>query len=55
MVGWVDAEHVPRERRSREALGDHVFDHFVAAKRQEWRDYIMRISDWELESYLLKY
>ena len=38
-----------------EALGKHVVDHFLAAKRQEWREYIMRVSDWELESYLLKY
>ena len=37
------------------ALGEHVTRHFVEAKRQEWRDYIMQVSDWELENYLLKY
>jgi glutamine synthetase len=37
------------------ALGEHVVQHFVAAKRQEWREYIMRVSDWELTEYLLKY
>ncbi len=37
------------------ALGKHVATHFVAAKRQEWRDYISQVSQWELENYLVKY
>jgi glutamine synthetase len=36
----------------REALGDHVFDHFVAAKREEWDEYRTQVSDWEVEKYL---
>src|SRR3954471_1848836 len=36
----------------REALGDHVFDHFVAAKREEWDEYRTQVSDWEVERYL---
>jgi glutamine synthetase len=38
-----------------EVLGEHVTRHFLAAKRQEWRDYITQVSRWELENYLLKY
>jgi glutamine synthetase len=37
------------------ALGEHVARHFVEAKRQEWRDYITQVTDWELENYLRKY
>ena len=37
------------------ALGEHVTRHFLEAKRQEWRDYITQVTEWELESYLLKY
>ena len=37
------------------ALGEHVTRHFVEAKRQEWRDYITQVTDWERENYLLKY
>ncbi|HMC56761.1 MAG TPA: glutamine synthetase family protein [Gemmatimonadaceae bacterium] len=37
------------------ALGEHVTRHFLEAKRQEWRDYITQVTDWELENYLLKY
>jgi len=37
------------------ALGPHVTQHFLEAKRQEWRDYMTQVSSWELENYLLKY
>jgi len=36
----------------REALGDHVFEAFIANKRKEWDDYRMNVSQWELERYL---
>ncbi|HEV8363156.1 MAG TPA: type I glutamate--ammonia ligase [Gemmatimonadaceae bacterium] len=39
----------------RSALGDHVAKHFLAAKRQEWNDYITQVSSWEVENYLLRY
>jgi glutamine synthetase len=39
----------------REALGDHVFRHFLAAKREEWTQYIGQVSQWELDEYLQKY
>src|SRR5690349_10916817 len=37
------------------ALGSHIAKHFVEAKRQEWREYITQVHQWELESYLAKY
>jgi glutamine synthetase len=37
------------------ALGEHVTRHFVEAKRQEWREYITQVTEWELSNYLLKY
>ena len=36
----------------RETLGDHLFEHFLAAKREEWHDYIRHVSPWEVERYL---
>jgi glutamine synthetase len=36
----------------REALGDHVFSHFVDAKRAEWDEYRTQVSDWEVDKYL---
>ena len=37
------------------ALGPHIATNFIAAKRQEWNEYITQVSKWELESYLVKY
>jgi glutamine synthetase len=39
----------------RETLGDHIFDHFVAAKRAEWDSYIRHVSPWEVDRYLNTY
>ena len=39
----------------RDALGEHIFDHFVAAKRSEWESYLRHVSPWEVERYLSTY
>ena len=36
----------------RETLGEHIFQHFLEAKREEWADYIRQVSPWEMERYL---
>src|SRR5690349_12732642 len=36
----------------REALGPHIYERFVEAKRGEWQEYIGKVSEWELERYL---
>jgi glutamine synthetase len=48
-------DELEKDKAIRDALGDHITDHFLAAKREEWRDYITQVSPWELESYLAKY
>ncbi len=35
-----------------ESLGEHVLTHFVAAKRQEWQDYIAQVHPWEVDRYI---
>ena len=39
----------------REVLGDHVFNKYLEAKREEWRSYRARVSQWEIDRYLVKY
>jgi glutamine synthetase len=39
----------------RAALGDHIYERFVEAKREEWQDYIGKVSEWELQRYLGQY
>jgi glutamine synthetase len=37
------------------ALGPHIYERFVEAKREEWEEYIGKVSAWELERYLSVY
>jgi glutamine synthetase len=36
----------------RDTLGEHIFQHFLEAKREEWADYIRHVSPWEMDRYL---
>jgi glutamine synthetase len=36
----------------RETLGDHIVDRLLEAKREEWDDFRMRVTQWELDRYL---
>ena len=37
---------------AREALGDHIFTSFVRNKKQEWDDYRIAVTDYEIDKYL---
>lgn len=39
----------------RDALGDHIFENFLAAKRGEWDEYSSHVSPWERDRYLSVY
>ncbi|NLU49991.1 MAG: type I glutamate--ammonia ligase [Syntrophomonadaceae bacterium] len=39
----------------REALGPHVYDRFMHAKRVEWESYRSRVHQWEIDEYLTKF
>jgi len=36
----------------REALGEHLFSHFLYIKGQEWASYRAQVSDWEIKTLL---
>ena len=40
---------------ARDALGLHLFERFLEAKRLEWEDYLLVVSPWELDRYLSLY
>ena len=46
-VHWTE-----RSELVREALGDHIFEKFIANKKIEWDQYRMHVSDYELDKYL---
>jgi glutamine synthetase len=33
-------------------LGEHMFNRYIEIKRQEWEDYRVQVSEWELDRYL---
>jgi glutamine synthetase len=39
----------------RDTLGDHIFEHFLAAKREEWFEYMKHVTPWETQRYLKVY
>jgi glutamine synthetase len=39
----------------RETLGEHIWTHFVEAKREEWFEYMKQVTDWERDRYLTVY
>ena len=39
----------------REAMGEHVFERFIEAKKMEWDNYRISVSHWEIEQYFNKF
>jgi len=35
-----------------ETLGPHIFDNFLFIKNEEWNDYRMQVTEWELDKFL---
>jgi glutamine synthetase len=33
-------------------LGEHMFNRYVEIKRQEWEDYRVQVSPWEIDRYM---
>jgi glutamine synthetase len=45
-------DELERDKVLCEALGPHIVEHFLAAKRQVWREFSLQVHSWELERYL---
>lgn len=45
-------DHLSQDELIHEALGDHIFEHFIKAKLIEWGVYRKQVHQWELEQYL---
>jgi len=48
-------DEMERDELVRETLGEHVFERLVEAKRGEWDEFRMRVTQWELDRYLEVY
>jgi glutamine synthetase len=45
-------EEMARSEVVQKALGDHIFTRYVELKREEWLDYRVQVTPWELDQYL---
>lgn len=45
-------EELKRDEVIKETLGPHVYERFLEAKIQEWDEYRLQVTRWELERYL---
>ncbi len=48
-------DRLEKDKVIREALGEHIYEHYLSAKRQEWADYISHVHPWEQDRYLEGY
>ncbi|MDW8319415.1 MAG: type I glutamate--ammonia ligase [Anaerolineae bacterium] len=48
-------EELEADPLMREALGDHIYERYIEAKRLEWDEYRISVSKWELDRYLSIY
>ncbi len=48
-------DELEKDQVIRDALGPHVYERFVNAKRAEWDDYRIEVTAWELNKYLNTY
>jgi glutamine synthetase len=45
-------DELERDELVRDTLGPHVYERFIEAKRQEWNEYRLQVSRWEIDRYL---
>ncbi len=45
-------DHMSHSEVVRRALGDHIFPRYIDLKREEWDEYRVQVSQWELDRYL---
>jgi glutamine synthetase len=45
-------DELEKDEVIRDALGDHIFHHYLEAKRSEWDAYRSQVTEWEVDRYL---
>ncbi len=45
-------EYMGASKMMRDVVGDHIFQHFMHLKSQEWSEYRAHVTKWELDRYL---
>jgi glutamine synthetase len=48
-------DYMEKSQVAKDALGEHIFNEFINAKKIEWDSFRIVVTPWELERYLDKY
>ncbi len=48
-------DYLEKDAVIRDALGSHIYNMFLEAKRAEWKEYTSQVSGWEVDRYLGQY
>jgi glutamine synthetase len=48
-------DHLEKDRVIRDALGEHIYERYTDAKREEWEEFIEQVTEWEVGRYLSQY
>ncbi|MDF2556604.1 MAG: glnA [Bacillales bacterium] len=48
-------ENLKADSLIKDALGEHIFEHFITAKEIEWDEFRIHVSNWERENYMSLY
>ena len=48
-------EELTKSELMRGTLGEHAFEHYIEGRTQEWDEYRLNVSQWELDRYLAVY
>ncbi len=45
-------DELEKDKLMQETLGKHTFEKYIEAKRAEWEEYSIQVTDWEISKYL---
>ena len=52
---WETLQEMKKDEVIIDALGKNTFEKYLNAKKKEWREYSLQVSQWEIDNYLEKY
>lgn len=52
---WQALKELKKDKLVQEALGKHVYERYIEAKTNEWYDFRLQVTQWELDKYLTIY
>ena len=52
---WEALQELKKSELIKKTLGEHTFYNYLEAKKKEWDNYIIQVTEWEIKEYLDRY